>query len=127
MTLRVASASEPSFVHPEWESDTWNDGSTGVTDERGHVDGALVGQLLLEDAARELTAQLDRLQSLAELHRWQTSHTLTVAALLALLPDCPAKRRLEKRPRVAAKRISARLARAARGKRKKGVAEHALA
>ena len=56
--------------------------------------GVVVEQLLLEDAARELAAQLASIESPEGWASWRTSHRAILAAVYRLLPECPAKRRL---------------------------------
>lgn len=58
------------------------------------VSGGVVEQLLLEDAARELAAQLASIESADDWARWRGSHRAILAAVHRLLPECPAKRRL---------------------------------
>lgn len=58
------------------------------------VSGGVVELLLLEDAARELAAQLASITSPDDWASWRESHRATLAAVHLLLPECPAKRRL---------------------------------
>lgn len=61
---------------------------------RAPVSGGIVEQLLLEDAARELAAEISRLETATEWCEWRRTHWNLHAAVCRLLADCPARRKL---------------------------------
>ena len=69
------------------------------------VRGGLVEYLLLEDAGRELAESLDLVSTYFDWIEWRRKHARTIAAVLALLPDCPARRRLEAMAREKKRRL----------------------